>query len=207
MTAQVQRIAGTSALPFSAATKADGLVYASGTIVPDGDIRAQTKAVLDSLDATLKKAGSSLANAASVQVYIKNAADFAAMNEVYRTFWKADPPARTTIVADLVLPNGLVEMSVVAVPTGGDRTVIHPADWMKSPNPYSYGIKTGNTLFLSGPGRPQRQGQLGRRGTHGGADQGRARQRRRDPQGRRHELRQRRELARCSSPTTASSRR
>ncbi len=150
MTAQVQRIAGASALPFSAATKADGLVYASGTIVPDGDIRAQTKAVLESLDATLKKAGSSLANAASVQVYIKNAADFAAMNEVYRTFWKADPPARTTIVADLVLPNGLVEMSVVAVPTGGERKVIHPADWMTSPNPYSYGIKSGNTLFLAG---------------------------------------------------------
>ena len=58
MTAQVQRFAGTSALPFSAATKADGLVYASGTIVPEGDIRAQTKAVLESLDATLKKAGS-----------------------------------------------------------------------------------------------------------------------------------------------------
>ena len=150
MTAQVQRFAGTSALPFSAATKADGLIYASGTIIAEGDIRAQTKGVLDSLEATLQKAGSSLANAASVHVYIKNAADFAAMNEVYRTFWKADPPVRTTIVADLVVPNGLVEMAVVAVPNGGERKVIHPASWMKSPNPYSYGIKTGNTLFLAG---------------------------------------------------------
>ncbi|MEP7116974.1 MAG: RidA family protein [Acidobacteriota bacterium] len=150
MTAQVQRFAGASALPFSAATKADGLVYASGTIVAEGDIRAQTKAVLENLDATLKKAGSSLANAASVQVYIKNAADFAAMNEVYRTFWKADPPARTTIVADLVVTGGLVEMSVIAVPTGGERKVIHPASWMKSPNPYSYGIKSGTTLFMAG---------------------------------------------------------
>ncbi len=150
MTAQVQRFAGASNLPFSAATKADGLVYASGTIAAEGDIRAQTKKVLENLDATLQKAGSSLTNAASVQVYIKNAADFAAMNEVYRTFWKADPPVRTTIVADLVVAGGLVEMSVVAVPTGGERTVIHPAAWMKSPNPYSYGIKTGNTLFLAG---------------------------------------------------------
>ena len=150
MTAQVQRFAGTSALPFSAATKADGLVFASGTIAAEGDIRAQTKKVLENLDATLQKAGSSLANAASVQVYIKNAADFAAMNEVYRTFWKADPPVRTTIVADLVVAGGLVEMSVVAVPTGGERKVIHPASWMKSPNPYSYGIKTGTTLFMAG---------------------------------------------------------
>lgn len=150
MTAQVQRFAGASNLPFSAATKADGLVYASGTIAAEGDIKAQTKKVLENLDATLQKAGSSLTNAASVQVYIKNAADFAAMNEVYRTFWKADPPVRTTIVADLVVAGGLVEMSVVAVPTGGQRTVIHPAGWMKSPNPYSYGIKSGSTLFLAG---------------------------------------------------------
>lgn len=39
---------------------------------------------------------------------------------------------------------------MVAVPDGGDRHVVHPSDWMKSPNPYSYGIRSGNTLFLSG---------------------------------------------------------
>ena len=88
--------------------------------------------------------------AASVQVYIKNAGDFAAMNEVYRTFWKADPPARTTIVADFVVPGALLEISAVAIPNGGERQVIHPPSWMKSPNPYSYGIKSGNTLFLAG---------------------------------------------------------
>jgi 2-iminobutanoate/2-iminopropanoate deaminase len=150
MTAQVQRFAGSTTLPFSSATKADGLVYVAGSIVAEGDIRNQTRKVLESIDATLQKAGSSLANAASVHVYIKNAADFAAMNEVYRTFWKADPPVRTTIVADLVVPDGLVEMAVVAVPTGAERRVIHPAGWMPSPNPYSYGIKSGNTLFMAG---------------------------------------------------------
>ena len=39
---------------------------------------------------------------------------------------------------------------MVAVPDGGERVVVHPSDWIKSPNPYSYGIKSGNTLFLSG---------------------------------------------------------
>ena len=150
MAAQIQRFAGTSDLPFSAATKADGLVYVAGTIVAEGDVRNQTRQVLESIDATLQKAGSSLANAASVHVYLKTADDFAAMNEVYRTFWKADPPVRTTIVADFVVPNALVEIAVVAVPTGGQRQVIHPAAWVKSPNPYSYGIKSGNTLFLAG---------------------------------------------------------
>ena len=150
MTAQVQRYAGPAQFPFSSATKADGLVYVSGTIVAEGDIRNQTTKVLQSIDETLKKAGSSLAMAASVQVYIKNAADFAAMNEVYRTFFKADPPARTTIVSDFVVPGALLEISAIAIPNGGDRKVIHPASWMKSPNPYSYGIKSGSTLFLAG---------------------------------------------------------
>ncbi len=38
------------------------------------------------------------------------------MNEVYRTYWPKDPPVRTTIVSDFVLPGALVEMSMVAIP-------------------------------------------------------------------------------------------
>ncbi len=139
-----------AAMPFSAAVKADGLIYVSGTLAANaGDVKAQTKGVLDSIAATLKTAGSSLANAASVTVYLKNQGDFAAMNEVYRTYWTKDPPARTTVVVPL-LNDALVEISAVAVPDGGDRGVVNPGDWLSSPNPYSYGIKTGNTLFLAG---------------------------------------------------------
>jgi reactive intermediate/imine deaminase len=141
---------GTANLPFSAAVKADGLIYVAGQIVPQGDIRAQTKAVIESMSQVLQKAGSSLPNVVSVHVYLTKAEDFAAMNEVYRTFWVKDPPVRTTIVSDLVLPGGLVEMAMVAVPNGGERVVIHPSDWTKSPNPYSYGIRSGDTLFLAG---------------------------------------------------------
>jgi aminoacrylate peracid reductase len=136
-------------LPFSAAVKADGLVYVSGTLGARGDIRTQTKQVLDSLNTTLKSAGSSLANAASMTVYLKNQSDFAAMNEVYRTYWSKDPPARTTVAVPL-LNEGLVEISAVAVPDGAERVVVQPSDWALSPNPYSYGIKSGNTLFLAG---------------------------------------------------------
>jgi 2-iminobutanoate/2-iminopropanoate deaminase len=137
-------------LPFSAAVKADGLIYVAGTIVAEGDIKAQTKGVIENIGQVLQKSGSSLANVAAVHVYITKFDDFAAMNEVYRTFWPKDPPVRTTIVSDLVIPGGLVEMSMVAIPTGGERVVIHPSDWMQSPNPYSYGIRSGDTLFLSG---------------------------------------------------------
>ena len=147
---QRQVFPGSGELPFSAATKADGLIYVSGTLAQQGDIKAQTKSVIDQISQTLTKAGSSLPMVAAVHVYLKNASDFAAMNEVYRTYWPKDPPVRTTIVADLVRANALVEMSMVAIPNGGNRQVIHPSSWMTSPNPYSYGIKTGSTLFLSG---------------------------------------------------------
>lgn len=146
-----------STLPFSTAVRAGDFVYVSGALATDakgqvvaGDVKVQTKQVLDNLSAALTRAGSSMANVAAVTVYLKRAADFAAMNEVYRTYWSANPPVRTTVAADLVLPNALIEVSMIAVPNGGERKVVHPADWMKSPNPYSYGIQSGNTLFLAG---------------------------------------------------------
>ena len=146
---QRQVFPGTGNLPFSAATKADGLIYVAGTLAQEGDIKAQTKSVLDNLGQTLTKAGSSLANVAAVHVYVKNAADVAAMTEVWRTVFPKDPPARTTIVSELVVANALVEMSMVAIPNGGERVVVTPAGWTTA-NPYSYAIRSGDTLFLSG---------------------------------------------------------
>ena len=151
-----QVIGGTPNLPFSAAVRAGGFIYVSGTIGAGpnvtGDVRKQTKDTLDSMAETLKSAGSSLANAASVTVYLRHASDFAAMNEVYATYFPKDPPARTTVVLTqpLALREGLVEIAMVAIPNGGERTVTHQADWVKSPAPYGYGIKSGNTLFLAG---------------------------------------------------------
>src|SRR5262245_16054881 len=139
-----------ASMPFSAAVKADGLIYVSGTLGSGApDVKAQTKQVLDNISATLKTAGSSLNNALSMTVYLKNQSDFAAMNEVYRGYWPKDPPARTTVVVPL-LNEGLVEISAVAVPDGGQRQVINPSEWSSSPNPYSYAVKSGNTVYLSG---------------------------------------------------------
>ena len=144
--------------PYSPAVKAGGLIYVSGTLaqndagelVGKGDVAAQTRRVIERMRTVLAAGGSSLEQVASVTVYLKSAADFQAMNEAYRTFWPKDPPTRTTVISDLVLPDALVEMTMTAIPAGGERTVIHPAGWMKSPNPYSYAIKSGDTLFLSG---------------------------------------------------------
>jgi reactive intermediate/imine deaminase len=144
--------------PFSHAIKAGDLIYVSGTLAQDaagaivgkGDIAAQTTRVLERIGEILTAAGSSLDHAVAVTIYLKSVSDFQAMNGAYRPFWKKDPPTRTTVIADLVLPDALIEMSVVAVPKGADRVVVIPEGWKPSPNPYSYAIKTGTTVFLSG---------------------------------------------------------
>jgi reactive intermediate/imine deaminase len=144
--------------PYSPAVKAGGLIYLSGTLAQDGtgaivgkgDAGQQTRRVLDRLRDVLAAAGSSLEQVVSATVYLKSQADFAAMNDAYRTYWPKEPPTRTTIVTDLVLADALVEISMIAVPNGAERTIVHPQAWIKSPNPYSYAIRTGDTLFLAG---------------------------------------------------------
>jgi len=147
--AQRQVFPSSGTLPFSAATKADGLIYVSGALSAKGDISQQTAGVIDSLGATLKTAGSSLGHVVAATVYLKNAADAAAMTEVWRRYWPKDAPTRTTVVAGLVAEAALVEIALIAVPNGAERKIITPAGWSTA-NPYSYAIQTGDTLFISG---------------------------------------------------------
>jgi reactive intermediate/imine deaminase len=153
---EIIRVGPDLKLPFSPAVKAGSFIYVAGAIATDeggrvsGDIKAQTKRVLDNIAPVLKAAGTDFESVLSVYVYLKSGSDFQAMNEVYRGYFPKDPPGRTTVQANLVLPEALVEISMVAAPKGADRQVIHPAGWMRSPRPYSYGIKSGDTLFLAG---------------------------------------------------------
>jgi 2-iminobutanoate/2-iminopropanoate deaminase len=152
-------ISGTTAstVPYSPAVVAGGLIYVSGALAQDdtgaivgADIGAQTTRVIERLRGVLERAGSSLEQVVSATVYLKSAGDFAAMNAAYGKFWTKDPPTRTTIVAELVRPEALVEISMIAVPTGAARVVIHPESWQRSPSPYSYAIRAADTVFFSG---------------------------------------------------------
>ena len=123
--------------PYSVAVKADGFIYVSGMLSQDdagtivgADVAAQTKRILERMRAVPEASGSSLAQAVAVTVYLKSASDFAAMNEAYRVHWPKDPPTRTTVIADLLL-GALVEISMVAVPNGAPRSVIHPDGWAR----------------------------------------------------------------------------
>lgn len=144
--------------PYSSAVRAGGLIYVSGVLARDasgaiagrGDVTAQTAAVVERCRAILAAADCSLDRVVAVMVYLKSAADFQTMNDAYRRFWPKDPPTRTTVVTDLVAPDALVEMSMIAAAPDAERTIVHPRDWMPSPNPYSYAIRSGDVLFLSG---------------------------------------------------------
>lgn len=146
------------AAPYSRAVRAGGLIYLSGGLAQDdtgavigiGDVAVQTRRTIERLQQVLDVAGSSLDDVVSVTAYLTSASDFEAMNGAYRSFWPVDPPARTTVITGLVLPDALIELSMIAVPTGAERVIVHPGSWLQSPNPYSYAIRTGETVFLSG---------------------------------------------------------
>ena len=79
-----------------------------------GDVRSETKRVFENLRAILQAAGSSLDHVVKCNVYLRDINDFAAMNEVYATFFTAPFPARTTIQAG-ALPGGIaVEIECIA---------------------------------------------------------------------------------------------
>jgi reactive intermediate/imine deaminase len=128
------------------------LIFIPATAAPEAgpDVAAQTSHTLARLDERLRVERSSLADALVITVYLRRAADFPAMNGAYKQAWKATPPTRTTVVVDPQAPGAQLEMSAVAVPAGTERRVVHPSSWMASPNPYSYGLRSGDTLFLSG---------------------------------------------------------
>jgi 2-iminobutanoate/2-iminopropanoate deaminase len=79
-----------------------------------GDVRSETKRTFENIRAVLQAAGSSLDDVTKCNVYLRDINDFAAMNEVYKMFFSAPFPARTTIQAG-ALPGGIaVEIECVA---------------------------------------------------------------------------------------------
>ena len=83
-----------------------------------GDVRSETKRTFENMRAILEAAGSSLDHVTKCNVYLRDINDFAAMNEVYQTYFSAPFPARTTIQAG-ALPGGIaVEIECIARKSG-----------------------------------------------------------------------------------------
>jgi 2-iminobutanoate/2-iminopropanoate deaminase len=109
--------------PYSQAIRANGFVFVSGQIALDpvtntlvtGDVAFQTDRVLKNLSGILRAAGTSLEKVVRSTVFLKNMGDFAAMNEVYGSYFSVAPPARSTVEVARLPKDVLVEIDVMAL--------------------------------------------------------------------------------------------
>ncbi len=109
--------------PYSQGVVAGGFVYTAGQLALDpktgqlvpGDVRIQTKRVMENIKAILESAGTSLANVVKTTVFLRDMNDFGAMNEIYGSYFQEDPPARSTFQVAKLPRDGAVEIEVVAL--------------------------------------------------------------------------------------------
>lgn len=110
--------------PYAQAVRVGNLIFTAGQIPLDpltqqvvaGGIAEQAKRVLENLKAILEEAGSSLDRVVKATVYLKDLADFAAMNAVYAEYLESDgeAPARSTVEVSRLPRNVLIEIDLIA---------------------------------------------------------------------------------------------
>ena len=107
--------------PYSAAVEAGGFIFISGQLPLDPktgevitDIQVATRQVLTNIQIILEAAGLKLTNIVKTTIFLKNITDFAAVNEIYASFFPHEPPARSTIEVSS-LPKGVpIEIEAIA---------------------------------------------------------------------------------------------
>lgn len=108
--------------PYSQGIYAGNLVITSGQLPIDsttgafaeGGIKEQTRQSLKNVEAVLAAAGLGMADVIKTTVFLKDMNDFAAMNEVYATFFTANPPARSAVEVARLPKDALVEIEAIA---------------------------------------------------------------------------------------------
>ncbi len=107
--------------PYSQAIRAGDFLFVSGQIpldpatgaLVDGDVRAQTRRVLENVSAIVAAAGASLDRVVKTTVYLVDMSDFPAMNEVYAGFFRAPAPARATVQVGRLPKDVRIEIDAV----------------------------------------------------------------------------------------------
>jgi 2-iminobutanoate/2-iminopropanoate deaminase len=108
--------------PYSQAVEAGGFVFVSGQIpidpktgsVVQADIKQQTHLVMENAKKILAAAGCQMSDVIKSTIYLKNMSDFAAVNEVYGSYFPADPPARATVEVSRLPKDVSIEIDFVA---------------------------------------------------------------------------------------------
>jgi 2-iminobutanoate/2-iminopropanoate deaminase len=121
--------------PYSQAVRIGPMLFTAGQIPLDPqsgqlvsqDIGEQTRRVLDNLTAVLKAENLNFTNIVKTTVFMTNLGDFQTMNEIYATYFKDLPPARSTVQVSALPKGAQVEIEVIAVATkqggGGQSTI------------------------------------------------------------------------------------
>jgi len=109
--------------PYSQAIQAGNFLFLSGQIPLDpktgelveGDIRQQTKQVLENIKGVLESQKLGMENVVKVTIFLKDIGNFNQVNEVYATYFPSSPPARSTVEVSKLPRNTEIEIEVVAI--------------------------------------------------------------------------------------------
>ena len=108
--------------PYSQGVKVGNFLYTSGQLpineageLVTDDIKRATAVCLDNVKAILEEAGTTMDKVVKTLVFIKDMNDFAAMNEVYATYFTSNPPARSCVQPARLPKDALIEIEVIAM--------------------------------------------------------------------------------------------
>ncbi len=110
---------GGKGLPFARAVEAGGFLYVSGQAplvdgeVVDGGIVAQARQTIENLKAIMDECGYGLEHVVKVNAWLDDPRDFGSFNRVFREYFGAHPPARST-VQSAIMVDCKIEMDLVA---------------------------------------------------------------------------------------------
>jgi 2-iminobutanoate/2-iminopropanoate deaminase len=111
--------------PYSQASKSGNLLFISGQVPVNpttgeltGDIKIQTRQVLENIKSILVAAGASTTDVVKTTVFLKNLDDFNVINEIYSEYFLKDAPASSTIEVVRIPRGALIEIEAIAVIAG-----------------------------------------------------------------------------------------
>jgi 2-iminobutanoate/2-iminopropanoate deaminase len=114
--------------PYSQAVRVGSTIYCAGQIPLDpksgqivsGGVDVQTRRVMDNIAAVLKADGIGFDNVVKTTIFLMDLGDFQTVNEIYASYFKEQPPARSTVQVAGLPKGARVEIEVIATADGGD---------------------------------------------------------------------------------------
>jgi enamine deaminase RidA (YjgF/YER057c/UK114 family) len=137
---------------YSAGILANGTLYVSGQGSSARDFTSQASEAMHKVQTVLRAGGMDFENVVWMNVYLTDANDQAALEDVYWKIIGSSPPARTVLTV-AALPHGeKVQINCIAVADTGERKAIWPAGWPRGPRIDPPAIEAGEMLYLSAQG-------------------------------------------------------